>query len=68
MDKALGLIEYKSIARGIGACDSMLKAGNVELLVATVYALASSSPWSPEMLKPFALLSGKESSMIHPMS
>lgn len=36
MDKALGLIEYKSIARGIGACDSMLKAGNVELLVATV--------------------------------
>jgi len=36
MDKALGLIEYKSIARGIAACDAMLKAGNVELLVATV--------------------------------
>ncbi|MGI6143439.1 MAG: BMC domain-containing protein [bacterium] len=36
MGRALGLIEYKSIARGVAACDRMLKAGNVELLVATV--------------------------------
>lgn len=35
MHKALGLIEYKSIARGMAACDSMLKAGNVELITAT---------------------------------
>ncbi len=36
MRRALGLIEYKSIARGMAACDSMLKAGNVDLVTATV--------------------------------
>ncbi|WP_406678365.1 BMC domain-containing protein [Neomoorella carbonis] len=36
MKHALGLIEYKSIARGVMAADAMLKAGNVELIQATV--------------------------------
>jgi microcompartment protein CcmL/EutN len=36
MRRALGLVEYKSIARGLAACDSMLKAGNVDLITATV--------------------------------
>ena len=36
MRRALGLIEYKSIARGVAACDSMLKAGNVDLIAATI--------------------------------
>ncbi|HHV58377.1 MAG TPA: BMC domain-containing protein [Firmicutes bacterium] len=36
MKQALGLIEYKSIARGLAAADAMLKAGHVELIQATV--------------------------------
>lgn len=36
MKKALGFIEYKSIARGLAAADAMLKGGHVELVQATV--------------------------------
>ncbi|MDK2855306.1 MAG: hypothetical protein PWQ86_519 [Bacillota bacterium] len=36
MKKALGFIEYKSIARGVAAADAMLKGGHVELVQATV--------------------------------
>ncbi|SHJ25613.1 Carboxysome shell and ethanolamine utilization microcompartment protein CcmL/EutN [Geosporobacter subterraneus DSM 17957] len=35
MKKSLGLIEYKSIAKGIEATDEMLKAANVELILST---------------------------------
>lgn len=35
MKKSVGLIEFKSIAKGIEATDAMLKAGNVELLLTT---------------------------------
>lgn len=33
--KSIGLIEFKSIAKGIEATDAMLKAGNVELVLTT---------------------------------
>lgn len=35
MKKSLGLVEYKSIAKGIEATDEMLKAANVELILST---------------------------------
>lgn len=35
MKKSLGLVEYKSIAKGIEATDEMLKAANVELIFST---------------------------------
>ncbi|AOT72722.1 BMC domain-containing protein [Geosporobacter ferrireducens] len=35
MKKSLGLVEYKSIAKGIEATDKMLKAANVELILST---------------------------------
>lgn len=36
MKDALGFIEYRSIARGLSATDSMLKGGNVDLIQATI--------------------------------
>lgn len=35
MKKSIGLIEFKSIGKGIEATDTMLKAGNVELIMAS---------------------------------
>lgn len=35
MKRSIGLLEYKSIAKGIEAADAMVKAANVELLLST---------------------------------
>lgn len=35
MKRSIGLLEYKSIAKGIEACDEMLKSSNVDLVLAT---------------------------------
>lgn len=35
MRRSIGLLEYKSIAKGMEACDEMLKSSNVELVLAS---------------------------------
>jgi microcompartment protein CcmL/EutN len=43
MKRAIGLIELRSIARGMNTTDKMLKAANVELLRAHVVCPANTS-------------------------
>lgn len=44
MKNSIGLIEYRSIAKGLEATDAMLKSGNVQLIQCLTLCPASTLP------------------------